>query len=1426
MIRKTRGKFFSALLTLALILSMFAGLGTTAYATVGVTGGDTITASGTYTVDGSNPGLITILPGLQAGVTLQGATTANPIDGISFYVGAETPVTIDQLYIRSPYQTDPIFDFEKTGFLDFAGTSLLETNGISNGAVLHIAPGGTLDIGTNASTEDILYIYKSSGGTAVGGNNGEAGGSISFNGGTVLIRGSRTGAAVGGGDMAGTSGPTNGDVSFNGGNINITTISQGAGVGSGRYGTNAGNVYLNAGNLSITCDSGGAAFGDPGVADAGSLYINGGSLEISLTRNSTRTPDNVVATKVYDLNGDPDPTPLYITPASSPVSVSLDGATEFYSGTVNPWTFVRQQSSTLASWTDVDVTDPEDPERTIYANKSIYLYVPQSAQEVYIDDVRTDIHPVAFKYGYHDVWIALDQFFPRAQAFTLDPFDFRVGALDDYSTVVPTAEDATLLGPGPDGEYTASSLGPNATVFADEVPGVTVSFAATNATVYVNDQASASADVKQGGSLTFVPVPAAGYAVTGVSTGGAILAPNPDGSYTLTDVTADVTVTVTAAQDQNAWSANADTSWYTAGQSVFTLDTAAELAGLAALVNGGTDSFAGKTVLLGADIDLQNYEWTPIGGASSMQAFATREERMLAAYLAGGGSPSEAPAPPSTDPEDYGLGPDDPIPAELLAGSDRSVPTGSSFAGVFDGQGHTVSGLSVTRIVPTYGGYGLFGYVNGGTLQNLAVAGQGVRTGASADAVGGVVGFTTGSLYGVTNDAAIMVHGDAAAETGGVAGVVDASGGGAAYVQFAINNADVDGSTRLGGVVGAAYCEIDGGVLIDQSGNAGDITAAGGEGRSYVGGVVGYDEGYVKNSFNTGDVAATEEGTYFYVGGIAGLLNGAAQPYAAISDSYNTGAITTAHVQIPAQPLFAYADDSDDVDVSDCVYLDSMAQDPLGATLTDVSAVTAAQMGSTTALPGTLSSAYFTPASPSPSLNWQGAAGIVGPIYVDPTIAPPASPDGTITNPYDNLGDALSALSVFRNTIYVTAPLTADRFPSTVDMAVADARVARGNANTGDMFTLGQDESLSLAGGIIDGQAGPVAVTGSLIEVDGGAFAISDGAMLRGNNNSTGSGTPTNRGGAIHVAAGTAALGGGRIVGNSSDYGGAICVEGGSATMDGGWINSNNGQYGGAFHVSTGGTADISDGVLDDNFAWSGGGLRVDGGTVDFGGAATISNGRAYNGGGIYQTGGTVTMDGGRIDSNGSQASNGGGVYISGGTFTLDSGNIDSNRSTTNGGGVYLTGTGSFVMNGGEVTYNIATGASSGGGGVYVSAGTAFTMTGGIINHNSARYGVGVYVAASDTFTIAPSAALTFGSSDAVYLATGVTFNIGATLAPSPDNVSMIPLGFADPSDERLTAIAEGLSYAAASAAKLTYQTGWSFFDDGFDIYLSAPTKK
>lgn len=57
------------------------------------------------------------------------------------------------------------------------------------------------------------------------------------------------------------------------------------------------------------------------------------------------------------------------------------------------------------------------------------------------------------------------------------------------------------------------------------------------------------------------------------------------------------------------WTQLAETDWYTPSADSFTLTSARQLAGLAQLVKQG-NSFAGKTILLGADISLANDDKT------------------------------------------------------------------------------------------------------------------------------------------------------------------------------------------------------------------------------------------------------------------------------------------------------------------------------------------------------------------------------------------------------------------------------------------------------------------------------------------------------------------------------------------------------------------------------------------------------------------------------------------------------------------------------------------------------------------------------------------------------------------------------------------------------------------------------------------------
>lgn len=141
------------------------------------------------------------------------------------------------------------------------------------------------------------------------------------------------------------------------------------------------------------------------------------------------------------------------------------------------------------------------------------------------------------------------------------------------------------------------------------------------------------------------------------------------------------------------WTGTANTEWYTADTSKteYEISTAAQLAGLAQLVNSGTEYFAGKTIKLADDIDLSGKAWTPIG-------------------------------------------------KELTKISDTQ--TVGFFCGTFNGNGKTISNLTIHNSGDT--ATGLFGYIaSGSVVTNLTVRNANVNahhhTGVIAGNVSGKV---------------------------------------------------------------------------------------------------------------------------------------------------------------------------------------------------------------------------------------------------------------------------------------------------------------------------------------------------------------------------------------------------------------------------------------------------------------------------------------------------------------------------------------------------------------------------------------------------------------------------------------------------------------------------------------------------------------
>lgn len=175
----------------------------------------------------------------------------------------------------------------------------------------------------------------------------------------------------------------------------------------------------------------------------------------------------------------------------------------------------------------------------------------------------------------------------------------------------------------------------------------------------------------------------------------------------------DIITVKTPKADKSIWDGSVDTSWYTGNKKSYNISTAAQLAGLAKLVNS-ENSFDGIIINLKKDIKLNDTSdwktwvdhapantWSPIGGAPA------------ASYTA--------------------------------------------FAGIFNGNGHTISGMycSTTDVA------GLFGLVINGAVINVKLKDSAVkRPDKSGNAIGGIVAKAQGSYIDACEVDGFIIEGE------------------------------------------------------------------------------------------------------------------------------------------------------------------------------------------------------------------------------------------------------------------------------------------------------------------------------------------------------------------------------------------------------------------------------------------------------------------------------------------------------------------------------------------------------------------------------------------------------------------------------------------------------------------------------------------
>jgi uncharacterized repeat protein (TIGR02543 family) len=261
------------------------------------------------------------------------------------------------------------------------------------------------------------------------------------------------------------------------------------------------------------------------------------------------------------------------------------------------------------------------------------------------------------------------------------------------------------------------------------------------------------------------------------------------------------------------------------------------------------------------------------------------------------------------------------------------------FSGSLDGGGYTVSGLY--KHVGTGDYFGLFGYISGGAVSNLNVAGTIDHTGGQKYC-GGVAGYIDGGsitgcgyagslrkIVGSTGDvcaggiaggaynAAITgcsvsgtINLDSVAgspvSAGGIAGwgervTITSSYNGAAIYYNNFQGASCQ--SRIGGIIG----DVSRAGVITGCRNEGALEAAEAYGETSMGGIVGHvsDSCTTISCYNTAPVTATQRPGGWnssYVGGIIG------RAYSGdIADVYNRGAVTATNGRFYAGGITGYA---------------------------------------------------------------------------------------------------------------------------------------------------------------------------------------------------------------------------------------------------------------------------------------------------------------------------------------------------------------------------------------------------------------------------------------------------------------------------------------------------------------------------------------
>ena len=293
------------------------------------------------------------------------------------------------------------------------------------------------------------------------------------------------------------------------------------------------------------------------------------------------------------------------------------------------------------------------------------------------------------------------------------------------------------------------------------------------------------------------------------------------------------------------------------GYEIYTADG---LKWLASEVNGGTNDFAGETITLANDIDLNNVEWTKIG-------------------------------------------------TEV-----------NPFSGSFDGNGHVIKNLNIIEAEAKEGKayIGFFGYAKNATIKNVTFENVNLNIPClDIDHSQGHIGAVAGSLEGTSTIENVTVKGNIYVEstvTANGASRVAVVAGGNSYGNVTMKNVHVVASEgsylKANNNVGALAGQLQGKNVFDNCSSNINVTGT----KFFAGGIIGLAAGdsQFTNCHTTGNVAVTagREGRahdQYRVGGIAGGWSDGAKNVCTLTNCSYDGELYGANVDGSVTEVFDYA---------------------------------------------------------------------------------------------------------------------------------------------------------------------------------------------------------------------------------------------------------------------------------------------------------------------------------------------------------------------------------------------------------------------------------------------------------------------------------------------------------------------------------------